>query len=294
MRDVPRTRRLLNTAAFFVALSAATLASVQQPKSSQSSGGRILLATVVDRTGRPQVDLEPDDFVVSEDGEEREILDVHIADYPVAVLIDDSADAATLQVIKSAVSRFIVRIGERPVAVGSLSNPTQMMASLEDERADVLSRLSTLTATESSIATALPAVANAAHLLGDTGSPFSAIVVVTAKSIDATQPVQGELLPSIADSGAVVHVVAGRPPAQDGVIAQEPPDLLHVLSDQTHGQYTAIFSTASYGIALDRLADRLSAEMMVEYLVPANTPAVDVRVGVRKPGARVLGLGVSK
>jgi len=118
--------------------------------------------------------------------------------------------------------------------------------------------------------------------------------VVTAKSIDATQPVQGDLLPSIVNSGSVIHVVAGRPRAQDGVIAEEPPDLLRVLSEQTRGQYTAIFSPASYGIALDRLADRLSTEMMVEYLVPANTPAGDVRVGVRKPGARVLGLGVSK
>ena len=48
----------------------------------------------------------------------------------------------------------------------------------------------------------------------------------------------------------------------------------------------------SFAAALDRLADRLSIEIMVEYLVPEGPRRGDVQVGVRKPGARVVGLGV--
>jgi hypothetical protein len=70
-------------------------------------------------------------------------------------------------------------------------------------------------------------------------------------------------------------------------------DLIRALTDQTHGQFMTIYSAASYQVALDRLADRLSAEMMIQYIVPKGAPgASDVKVGVRLPGARVHGLGV--
>jgi len=48
----------------------------------------------------------------------------------------------------------------------------------------------------------------------------------------------------------------------------------------------------SYGAALDRLADKLSAELMIQYLIPPDEAGGDVRVGVRRPGSRVVGLGV--
>ena len=67
---------------------------------------------------------------------------------------------------------------------------------------------------------------------------------------------------------------------------------MRLVADQTRGQFTAIFSSASYDAALDRLADRLAIELMIQYMVPAGPKVGDVRVGVRMPGARVVGLGV--
>jgi hypothetical protein len=261
---------------------------------SQPSGGRILVATVVDSVGKPQVDLGVDDFVIQEAGDEREVLDVHVADYPVVVLIDDVTTEEQLAPIRAAVARFITRVGERPAAIGTLSHPSALLASLEVDRDEVLDRLAKMAPT-SERASTLPAVANAAHALHETGAPFSAIVVVTSRSIDARVPVEGDLLPSILESGAAVHVVESRGAElnpTDGAVAEEVPDLLRVLADQTHGQYTRIFSSVSYATALERLADRLSVELMIQYLVPADASAGDVRVGVRRPGARVLALGV--
>lgn len=295
--------RLAGIAALAFAVATAQVASSQVPTpqvptpqvpSSQASDGRTLLATIVDMTGKALVDLGADDFVVEEGGEERDVLDVHIADYPVAVLIDDAPDTAALNAIKAAVGRFITRIGERPVALGTLSNPSGMIAGLEEDRETVLARTAALTISGAPAVT-LPAVAHAAQVLHETGAPFSAIVIVTGRSIDARNPVEGALLPSILASGAAIHVVESRAApanAADRSVPADVPDLLRVLSDQTHGQYATIFSPVSYSIALDRLADRLSAEMMIQYLVPPNTTAGDVRVGVRRPGAKVLGLGV--
>lgn len=129
-------------------------------------------------------------------------------------------------------------------------------------------------------------------MLAETGAPFSAVVVIAAGGVDASAPVRGELLPRILESGAAVHVVQVQPP--EPTTDQEPgeADLLRVIADQSHGQFTAIFSTVSFSAALDRLSDRLAIEMMVQYLAPAGPRTGDVRVGVRMPGARVIGLGV--
>ena len=108
--------------------------------SQSQASGRILLATVVDASGKTLVDFGVDDFLIQEAGDEREVLDVHVADYPIVVLIDDAPQSSDLGPIKSAIARFIARVGERPVAVGTLSKPSELVASLEDAREEVLER----------------------------------------------------------------------------------------------------------------------------------------------------------
>ena len=71
------------------------------------------------------------------------------------------------------------------------------------------------------------------------------------------------------------------------------PGVALVLAEQTHGEFTTIYSAASYQAALDRLADRLTSELLVEYLVPVGSKPNDVKVGVRMVGAHVRGLGVA-
>jgi hypothetical protein len=96
----------------------------------------------------------------------------------------------------------------------------------------------------------------------------------------------------VVESGAVVYAIAMRTPASRTPAGED--DVLRALTDQTGGQFTTIYSTASFPIAADRLADRLATEMMIEYVVPSGAPRGDVRVGVKIPGARARGLGVSK
>src|SRR5581483_7734899 len=143
--------------------------------------GRTVLAAVVGRDGRPIVDVGVDDFVVTEGGQPREVLDVHIADYPLALVIDDRAESSgALPVIRSAARRFIERVGERPIALVRLTDASHLTATLDDERATVLDRVGSVEAS----AGALPATppldtsARAADLLAHTGAPFSAVVVV--------------------------------------------------------------------------------------------------------------------
>jgi hypothetical protein len=94
----------------------------------------------------------------------------------------------------------------------------------------------------------------------------------------------------VVDSGAAVHVIANRPAPAAAPASRQP---LRALAAQTHGEFTTIYSAASYQSALDRLADRMSSEMMIEYLVPVGSKPKDVKVGIKVIGARVRGLGVA-
>jgi hypothetical protein len=262
-------------------LAGAAARVVAQPLS-----GRVLLATVTDRGNRFIVDVGADDFVVEEGGQNCEVLDVHPADYPVAILIDNGPDSIeTLSAVKNGVKGFIERLGQRPVAVGSLvdggSSP-----SFEADRATVLASVDRLTSLDTRLHP-LRAIAHAARALRDTEAPFAAIVVVAARPEDASDA--AELLPAIVESGIAVSVIASRAggPIEAGQIRQ---DLLRLLADQTRGHHTAVFATASYGSALERLADRFAAELLIEYLVPAGSQPGEVRAGVRIPGARLTGL----
>lgn len=258
----------------------------------QDTAARVLLATVVDPGGRTMVDFGVDDFVVSEGSHNREVLDVHVADYPVALLLDDQAPAALWPAMQAAAIRFIIRIGERPVMIATLSDDGQLISAPDAGRDMALERLRTFTPARGGTPTALAAIAGASRQLTATESPFLAVVVVSAGAIDAADPVRADLLPGIVTSGANVHVVEARQTTTAANASGD--DLLKVVADQTRGQYTTIYSSASFSIALDRLADRLAAELMIQYLVPPGDRTGDAKVGVRRPGALVLGLGVSK
>lgn len=271
-----------------------SLASAAQP---QTAASHIALVTTA-VSGQALIDLGVDDFVVEEGGVARDIIDVHIADYPIVVLIDNGADTpAEIDAIREAAARFVSRVGERAVAAGTLADPAAMVASFDDDRARVLAEIRRVPQKPAARLAPLDAIARAVRMIHDTGSPFAAVVVISARPMAPAELASADLLTPILDSRAVVHVVGRRPPvAADPDGSTEPaPDVFRELATLTHGQYTTIYSPASYAIALDRLADRLATEMMIQFLAPPDRGAGgEVRVGVKIPGARVTGLGVSR
>jgi len=259
----------------------------------QQGAARVMLAAVLDRTNKPTVDVGPDDFVIEEGNDEREILSVQVADYPVTLVIDngESQDDA-LRLIRTAAARFIQRIGRRPVAVATLADPPTFVATFTDDRAEVFKAVETMTTVTGAPLRPLAALTQAAAQIQELASPFSVVVVISGGAVGAAEQPEADRIAPIVESGAAVHVIALRP---SGFLADDgTPDLLRTLADQTRGQFTPIYAPVSYGIALDRLADRLSSEIMIDYLVPPGSSGENARVGVRIPGAQVRALRVSK
>jgi hypothetical protein len=264
-----------------------------QSADSQTGASRIALASVTDPRNRPLVDVSADDFVIQEAGVAREVLSVRPADYPIVVLVDTGNLAtADFQLMQKAVAHFIERIGQRPIALGTFGGPPKMLTTFEDERQTVMARLNAIAVDASAGSLVMQGASVAAKMIRETGALFSCIVVLSATQADASQDTPDEMIASVIDSNATLHVIANRP-GQTTASGQRSNPALRALAEQSRGEFTVIYSAASYQAALDRLADRLTGEMMIEYLVPVGSKPNDVKVGVRIIGARVRGLGVA-
>ena len=277
-----------------LALAVILCSSLQSSATSPQTGeSRVALAAVTDAANHPFVDVGADDFVIQEAGVAREVLSVRPADYPIIVLLDTGDDPrGDFPLMRKAVEHFINRVGQRPIALGTFGTQPAMLTSFDDERETVLARLEGLAAEEGTPSLLLQGAALAGETMKSTGSLFSAIVAVSATPEDASRSTAAEASAAIVDSGAALHVIANRPgaPGSGGLIGGQ---TLRALAGQTHGEFTTIYSAASYQAALDRLADRLTSEMMIEYIVPVGSKPRDVKVGIRIVGARVRGLGVA-
>jgi hypothetical protein len=253
--------------------------------SGQVGASRTALATVVDGRGRPVLDIDPDDFVIRETGKSREVLSVRVADYPIALVLDNgSAGVQDFPTVLEAAARFVGRVGRRPIAV-ALTAPPELVATLDDDRASVLDRIGMARPNGPTVGL-LEGIVLAARALAASESPFSVIVVVSSSPSDS---VAGAVLAPVLESGAAVHVIVNAALQGPGAMA----GMLRSVADQTGGQFTPIYAAASYAAALDRLADRLAPQLMVEYVVPVGSSSGnDVQLGVKIPGARVIGLGV--
>jgi len=273
----------------------ASAAAFQPPPQDSTTGAsRFALATVLDPRNRPVVDVGVDDFVIQEAGASREVLSVRPADYPVVVMIDTGIDArADFALMKKAAEHFIERIGPRPLAIGTFGGAPKMIAGFDDERERALAKLGELTPGTNEPSELLEGASVAAGAIHQTGALFAALVMLSSAPRDGSQASPDAMVASIIDSGAILHVIANRSSQSTAGSGFRPAAAIRALTEQSRGEYTTIFSAASYQSALDRLADRLTTELLIEYLVPVGSKPNDVKLGVRIVGAHVRGLGVA-
>ena len=278
--------------ALVLALAAAVTAGLP-PAQEQTAASRLALAAITDPRNRPLVDVSADDFVIQEAGAAREILSVRPADYPIVILIDTGSEArADFALLQKAAAHFLDRLGPRPIALGTLGGTPKMIAAFDDDRQAVLAKLAALEPETMGGSLMLQGTSLGGRTIRATGALFSAIVVLSTTAADASGAPADEMIAPIVDSNAILHVVANRP-GQSAETGLRSNPAVRALAEQSRGEFTVIYSTSSYQAALDRLADRLTTEMLIEYLVPVGSKPNDVKVGVRIAGARVRGLGVA-
>jgi hypothetical protein len=277
-----------------VLAAAAAMLGQSSADESQTGASRVALVTVADPRGRPLLDVSADDFVIQEAGTAREILSVRPADYPIVLMIDSGIDAGPdLPMIRKAATHFIERIGQRPLAIGTFGGEPKLLTALDDDRETVMAALAALDPDANARSALMQGASLAAETIRRTGALFSAIIVLSSSSLDASQGPPDPMIASIIDSNAILHVIADRAAQATAGGGYRPTATVRALAQQSRGEFTTIYSAASFQAALDRLAERLTSELMIEYLVPVGSKPADVKLGVRIVGARVRGLGVA-
>jgi hypothetical protein len=259
---------------------------------------RTALAMVEDlRARRPIVDLGADDFVVQEGNVSRDVLSVRPADYPVVVMIDAAGPEEGLPHLVIAARRFIEHLGsERAIALGTFGSRPKLRAAFDAGREELLKQLDGIAPSAPAGGSVIQAAGLAAGTLASTQSPFSSIVILSADAElapdSADDHSESNTVAAIVARGAIVHIVATVAPRSSAPADAARTTTLRALAEQTRGQFVSIYTAASFEAALDQIAARMASELMVEYIVPNESRAAEVKLGVRVPGARVRGLGV--
>ena len=137
----PRVRRRDPTALRLLAALAVGLvglADLGQTGALRAQGGeRSMFVSVLDSSGAPVVGLAPADFLVEEDGTEREVLRVGPATVPMqlAVLVDTSGSAAfATNDVRNGLEAFVSRLLEgNEIALVTFGGPPRILVESTDQ-----------------------------------------------------------------------------------------------------------------------------------------------------------------
>ena len=205
---------------------------------------------------------------------------------------DDRAPRGIRGDASAAVTRFIARIGQRPVALGTLSTRGRVVATFDDERADVL--VASRDARAATVGAAVPAPgdrqrrARTSARAARRSPPSSSSPRRSMGSADRPSRTPARRSSRAAPQSTSIARTARR----SGDARRMHPTCFASSPSRPADSTRGIYATASYAVALDRLADRLADGNDDGLLVPPGPPAGDVRVGARIPGARVMGWAV--
>jgi hypothetical protein len=268
---------------------------------------RYALARVLDESGKPFLaGVTPDDIFLEENGEQRTIISVSPARYPVALLLDTSGFVRDeFFRLREAASHFVLGLHDRDVAVYTFGDrSTRVVPFTRDSRA-AAHALDTLFADAGSEVHVLDAFVDAADDIARRAPQVSSIVVVSGGGTDRSRRTADDLLGPLSTSRAIVRMVSrhrttaaveSRSNLRDRPVqtALGNEVAFRGFAERTQGQFIQIASEAGYRTALDQVLEQIASEWMVEYEAVSRTAASRaIRLGIRVPGATIRGIGLS-
>ncbi len=290
-RPTPRFRRPGLAAAF--AASACLLGVLAAPLRGQDNE-RALFVSVLDEQGASVPDLAPDEFVIEEDGIEREVLRSGPARTPmqVAVLVDTSASAGfAIRDIRNGLERLLSALAERnDVALISYGGPPRVLVESTRRLDRLRDGIGLVFSYPESAAYLLDALVETARGFERREARRPAAIVVASEGLDFSRYDYQRTREALQASGVATHVVVvqdrgnllrGDPFGFSNDILQRDRALAQ-LPEATGGQrHDLLLSTAVPG-AMDALADVMTNQYRVVYsrppgLIPPETISVRMR-----------------
>ena len=273
------------------------------------SGERSMFVNVLDSSGASVEGLAPTDFVVEEDGTEREVLRVGPATAPMqlTVLVDTSASAAfAIRDIRNGLETFVSGLLDgNQLTLVSFGGPPRILVESTAQLDRLRDGIKRIFAFSDSAAYLLDALVETARGFERRESPRPVIVVVTSEGIDYSNHDAGQVLEALAASHVATHVILLKDRANTARNASRFWDLdladnlyqRDLVLDQgprtTGGQRRDLLMSTVLSDALDRLAGILTSQYEVVYSRPASLiPPEEIAVRMRRDDLTAQGIPV--
>jgi hypothetical protein len=279
----------------FVAMVAMVLvphgAAAQQPIT------RIVYLNAFDDNGAPVEDLVAADFAVKEGGKARDVVGLSPAKarMQIALIVDDNGTG----LFRAPLYRFVQRLQGRAefAIVTVIGQPMKLTDYTMDGQVltEVLTSLSARPGTADG-GQLLQGIYEAAKDLEKREAPRPVIIALSVPGDEHTTLPAKHVLDKLKDSGASLHVfLVASSAARQMVAVTKPSGLLEenmnlgeVLGDgskQSGGRREDIVASAGALLGLQRLAEDLLHQYVIEYDLPAGTkPSDRISVSVKRKG----------
>ena len=292
---------LLMAAAALVAASAPTRSALAQ------SGNESMFVSVLDSAGAPVPRLTTTDFIIEEDGAEREILEVRPALTPmqVAVLVDTSGSVTgATGDIRRGLETFVERLSDgNELALVTFGGPPRILV----ESTGRLDRL------RDGIGQVFPSSNNAAYLLDallETARGFErresarpVIIAITGEGLDYSYRDSRQVLDALRDSLAAAHMIVLRGGQNVAINSdfgvsdsgRERDIVLEQGPVTSGGQRYDVMLSARLDTVLDEIAAVILSQYEVVYSRPASLiPPEAITVRMRREDLSARGTRVRR
>jgi len=288
-------------------LFAWSLAAGIAPQALHAQAGsreRTLFVSTADGKGEPVEGLGPDDFVVREDGQRREILRVSRAIEPIdiALLVDTSAAARNaVSPLRMALTSFVgLMAPDNQIAIVGLADRPTILTDYTSNRGLLDKAIGRVFSMSSSGMTLLDAIWEVSSGLKRREATRAVIVPVITNGAEFTNRYARDVIGAVHDAGAGLHaIVVGVIDGTD-LIDRERAQVLDEGTRTTGGQHVTLLTDSALDQALRRLARELTSQYKVVYgrpeslIPPEKIEVASGRTGVTMRGTPARGQGGPK